>query len=171
MDVSPFAGLPGLPGLFSAGFDASSSTARSNALRPIQDLEQADELALLGPASVLSGSLQAALLDSQTLASQPPATPGTADPALEAALNEASLLQTGMLDSTLLGSMSQGGMSQAYTGMTEPGAFGGGLLQAGLLESLASLQADTGSNTGAAAPPKLPPAGSGPLGTQVNTYA
>ncbi len=174
MDVSL---SPTLPGLSSAGFDASNPTARANALQQVQDFEQADQLALLGPSAVLSGSLQAALMDNQTLGGATPPTPGTADPTLQAGLREASLLQTGMLDSTLLGSMPQSGLLQAYSGMAEPGGLDGGLLQAGMLESLAEVQPDTGSNTGTApsngtaTPPNPPLAGSGPLGTQVNAYA
>ena len=176
MDVSL---SPTLPGLSSAGFDASNPTARANALQQVQDFEQADQLALLGPSAVLSGSLQAALLDNQTLGGVTPPTPGTAEPTLQAGLREASLLQTGMLDSTLLGSVPQGGLLQAYSGLAEPGAMDGGFLQAGMLESLAEVQPDagTGSNTGTApgngtaTPPNPPLAGSGPLGTQVNTYA
>jgi len=174
MDVSL---SPTIPGISSSGFDPANPTARANALQQVQDFEQADQLALLGPSAVLSGSLQAALLDNQTLGGTTPPTPGTADPTLQAGLREASLLQTGMLDSTLLGSVSQGGLLQAYSGMAEPGALDGGFLQAGMLESLAEVQPDTGSNTGTApdngtaTPPNPPLAGSGPLGTQVNTYA
>ncbi len=173
-----------VPAATSPGFDPTNPTARANALQQVQDFEQADQLALLGPSAVLSGSLQAALLGNQALAGQAAPTPGTPDPTLQAGLREASLVQTGMLDSTLLGSVPQNGLLQAYSGMAESGlglGDGGGFMQAGLLESLAEVQPDTLSGAGTspgtatgqdpAAPPAPPLAGSGPLGTQVNTYA